>query len=246
MKVLVVQNSALGTFGAFGDAIERRYRASIKTIRPDHLSFDTVDSYDADLFVLLGSRRGVYETDVSWIAQEADFAKRLIRDGRPLLGICFGAQIIATALGGHVSPTGRRHAGWLTNDIADRPIWGGEWFCWHRDEIDLPTGVSVLARSRATIQAFRTASAIGIQFHPEVTEGMIAAFIEAGVSVSTANRRRASLGLLWRQIPHPCIRHRSGCPTSAGCLVAWVVTAMRRAEFDLFIIVTIGNISWSR
>jgi hypothetical protein len=86
MKVLVVQNSALGTFGAFGDAIERRYRASIKTIRPDHLSFDTVDSYDADLFVLLGSRRGVYETDVSWIAQEADFAKRLIRDGSSASG----------------------------------------------------------------------------------------------------------------------------------------------------------------
>jgi GMP synthase (glutamine-hydrolysing) len=179
MKVLVVQNSALGTFGAFGEAIERRYRASIKTIRPDHLSFDTVGSYDADLFVLLGSRRGVYETDISWIAQEADFAKRLIRDARPLLGICFGAQIIATALGGHVSPTGRRHVGWLTNDIADKPIWGGEWFRWHRDEIDLPTGVSVLARSRATIQAFCTTSAIGIQFHPEVTEGMIEAFIEA-------------------------------------------------------------------
>jgi GMP synthase (glutamine-hydrolysing) len=179
MKVLVVQNSALGTFGAFGDAIERRYRASIKTIRPDHLSFDTVDSYDADLFVLLGSRRGVYETNVSWIVQEADFAKRLIRDGRPLLGICFGAQIIATALGGHVSPTGRRHVGWLTNDIADKPIWGGEWFRWHSDEIDLPTGVSVLAQSGSTIQAFCTASTIGIQFHPEVTEGMIEAFIEA-------------------------------------------------------------------
>lgn len=136
-----------------------------------------------ELFVLLGSPQGAYDTHVSWIAEEIAFARRLIEHDRPLLGICFGSQVIATALGGRVAPTGRFDAGWLANDEATKPIWGGQWFRWHGDAVDLPSAVDVMARSGSIVQAFRARRTLGVQFHPEIAERAVRNWVESDSAV---------------------------------------------------------------
>lgn len=100
MKVLVVQNCCQhGDFGEVGWSLRRRYRAVFDVVRPQKRSLATISPDDAELFVLLGSPHGAYDTHINWIPEEIAFARRLIEHDRPLLGICFGSQVIATALG---------------------------------------------------------------------------------------------------------------------------------------------------
>lgn len=113
MKVLVIQNDAKGDIGAVGHLLEERHGAEVQSIAPQHRSLDEVHPEAADLFIILGSPHSVYEEGIAWIAQEIALARRLIAADRPLFGICFGAQILATALGGAVRSTGQQHFGWL-------------------------------------------------------------------------------------------------------------------------------------
>src|SRR5207244_1467801 len=94
-----------------------------------------------DLIVPLGSVRGVYERDVigSWIDREVDMLRTAHAAGVPLFGICFGAQSITAALGGHVEKAPSHEIGWYhyDTDVPDA-IPSGPWFTWHGDRCVLP------------------------------------------------------------------------------------------------------------
>lgn len=100
---------------------------------------------DADGWLITGSRHGTYE-DHDWIAPLEALIRDIIASGRPLVGICFGHQIIAQALGGRVEKVAR---GWsvgrTTYDTATGPL---TLDAWHQDQIvALPEGARVLAES---------------------------------------------------------------------------------------------------
>jgi GMP synthase-like glutamine amidotransferase len=93
----------------------------------------------------------------------------------PVLGICFGAQALAAALGGSVRKLEKPEVGWVTvtsNDAERVP--GGPWLAWHEDGFTLPPLAYELAANAFGSQAFCHRHHLGVQFHPEVTAAIVA------------------------------------------------------------------------
>lgn len=175
MKVLVIENSPKAPLGLFGDHLMGRLGATLAVIGPEAVPEAPGDE---DLVVTLGSPSGVYEA-APWMLRQRDFLARAIAADRPVIGICFGAQIIAAAIGGSVAPFGRRFAGWIANAESAGPVWRGPWVRWHGDHLTLPDGVEVLARDQGTVQAFQHRRAVGVQFHPEASEAIVESWARA-------------------------------------------------------------------
>lgn len=136
---------------------------------------------DADLLVVLGGPVGVYDQeDYPFLKDEIDVVRARLLAGRPVLGICLGAQIMAVALGAQVYP-GRngKELGWsalsLTEAGMRSPLAalapGQPVLHWHGDTFDLPEGAVLLAGSRRyPHQAFAWGGhALALQFHVEAT-----------------------------------------------------------------------------
>ncbi len=126
---------------------------------------------DADLLVVLGSPGSVADGFCS-PADEAEITQ--VRDWveaeRPYLGICFGSQVLARALGGSVERMRSTDRGWMTlaSDEADQAVFAGPWMVWHEDGLTAPATARVRARSGKADQVFSYRRAWGIQFHPEL------------------------------------------------------------------------------
>lgn len=131
-----------------------------------------------DLLVPLGSRWSVYDhaNIGTWIEEELDLIREADRRGVPVLGVCFGGQLLAEALGGNVRPAPFEEIGWLEIDPApgvDLPFATGPWFQWHLDVFEPPADATLLATSPAGAQAFRLRRNLALQFHPEVDTAVL-------------------------------------------------------------------------
>lgn len=177
-RVLIVRNSETAPEGGFGAWLADR-GARVTVVTGEALPGREAEAHAADLVVLLGSPRGAYETEVPWIAAQRGIARRLAEAGRPIIGICFGAQMLAAATGGEAAPIGggRSFLGVFANEEASDPIWRGPFVRWHGDHITPPPGAKVLARDGGTVQVFRQANRLGVQFHPEATPAIVAGWV---------------------------------------------------------------------
>jgi len=125
--------------------------------------------------VALGSEASAYDDAVPWLAAERTALDRALAAGVPVLGICFGAQHLARALGGTAGPAVRPEVGWLEIETFEPAVVPpGPWLQWHRDAFTVPPGAELLARSDVSAQAFRHGPHLGVQFHPEVTAAVVA------------------------------------------------------------------------
>jgi len=151
--------------------------------------FSCHDLTRPDLVIMMGGPMGIYEQDAHpWIGcQMRRLAQRLDAD-RPTLGVCFGAQMIAAALGARVYPGGAREIGFhpITVHADDSPLRhvdGVPLLHWHADTFDLPQNVELLASSHVYAhQAFaRGRNLLALQFHGEMGEDpRFDAWIEQG------------------------------------------------------------------
>lgn len=140
------------------------------------------ESYDA-VFILGGAMHVDQAEEHPWLRDEDELLKRLLGKEVPLFGVCLGSQLIAKAAGAHVGPAPRDEVGWLevelTSAAADDPVLAVvpqkfTAFQWHSYAFELPPGATALARNDVGLQAFRLGEfAWGIQFHAEVTQGII-------------------------------------------------------------------------
>lgn len=145
---------------------------------PDELRLDGVD-----VVMPLGSVWSVTDRGSNaWIERELDLLHEAITDEIPVLGVCFGGQELAAALGGAVERARRPELGWVAIDSDDAGVPAGPWFSWHKDELFVPDGVDVVATNESGVQAFRSGPHLGVQFHPEVTLEIIEFWCKEGAS----------------------------------------------------------------
>jgi len=132
-----------------------------------------------DLLIVMGGPMSANDEDkLPWLVSEKQFIREAIHMGKPVLGICLGAQLIAGAAGARVYRNHAKEIGWLpVHGIPseDRVIFrfpsSLKVFHWHGETFDLPFGAIRLAKSEACEnQAFQIGqSVIGLQFHLETT-----------------------------------------------------------------------------
>ncbi|MFW5919359.1 MAG: type 1 glutamine amidotransferase [Halanaeroarchaeum sp.] len=170
--------------GSIGDTpAERNFRrevdAPIDTYKvsegdlPPSPSGTGADEWPYDAAIISGSQASVYD-DEAWIDDAKAWVREAIDASIPVLGVCWGHQLIASALGGTVEYQGRYEIGYRSIEIvADDPLFEGigrEFVAFetHSDGVtELPAGATVLAENDCTVQSFRIDSAYGVQFHPE-------------------------------------------------------------------------------
>jgi GMP synthase-like glutamine amidotransferase len=171
MRVLVVANREDPETGYIGDALGA-WGAVFEQVWRDDLDATWPEIGAHDLVLTLGSEWSVYWPErAGEVDREARFLRTSVDSGVRVLGICYGAQILAHALGGSVERApGGGELGWylVETDVPDQ-IPAGPYLQWHADRIVAPPGAVELARSSVGLQAFRTGSALGVQFHPETT-----------------------------------------------------------------------------
>ena len=131
-----------------------------------------------DLLVVMGSIESVTDGSVPWIRPERDLVAGAVDHGVPVLGVCFGGQLLAQVLGGTVSRAVRPEVGWGRLDTVDPDrVPAGPWLDWHEDAFTCPPGAEPVARTDVSLHAFVQGPHTGLQFHPEVTRAVVEAWI---------------------------------------------------------------------
>jgi len=143
---------------------------------------------DADAFIITGSSSSVTER-TPWMHRAEGLVREIAVAGTPLLGLCFGHQLIAHALGGEVgkNPRGREIGTVRLRRVANDPLFGRlpRTFDVHASHVDsvtrLPRGATVLATTELEpVAAFRIASSIwAVQFHPEFDADVMRGYLHA-------------------------------------------------------------------
>jgi GMP synthase-like glutamine amidotransferase len=137
----------------------------------------------------LGAEQSVARSKEPWIAPQLAFLREAHEAGIPVLGLCFGGQALAAALGGEVRAAPAPEIGWLELESLDGgAVAPGPWFAWHEDTFTLPPGAVELARSPACPHAFRVGKSVGLQFHPEVTPEIVEGWVRGGRDTLNENR----------------------------------------------------------
>lgn len=183
-EVWVLQHAPAETLGTITDALEdRKVTARYVRIFQRDAVPQRMDGRSG--LVVMGGPLGVYEQErYPFLKEEVRLIKEALSEGKPVLGICLGSQLLASALEGLVSRGHRKEIGWhpvrLTEDGKEDMLFHGversfTAYHWHGDVFELPRGAVALASSdRTQHQAFRFgANAYGLLFHLEVTENMV-------------------------------------------------------------------------
>jgi GMP synthase (glutamine-hydrolysing) len=172
MKYQVIQHVPFETSGLLGEEIRRRGH-QLQTTALYHGEL-LPSATDFDMLIIMGGPMSVHdEEQYPWLLAEKELIGDAIRQGKKVLGICLGAQLIAEVCGGRVYPAAGKEIGWWPVKWAEAPETIE--FHWHGETFDLPPGAELLASTDVCInQAFRIGDRVlGVQFHPEVTEEIL-------------------------------------------------------------------------
>jgi GMP synthase-like glutamine amidotransferase len=147
--------------------------AVVDTLRIDE-DDRLVDPRQYDLIVSLGSEFAAFDDSIPFVPREALLFEDAIEGDVPILGLCFGGQMLSRVLGGRVYRSEKCEIGWLPVRSNDPDLVSeGPWFQWHFDVFTAPPGADVLAVTDIGAQAFVAGRSLGLQFHPEVTPAIM-------------------------------------------------------------------------
>jgi GMP synthase-like glutamine amidotransferase len=166
-RVLLIEHERATPAGLVAEWLDGR-RADVHAVPIDEgATPDPLDSYD--LIVALGSEFSAYDDHLPWLGKELELMRKASNADIPILGICFGGQLLARALGGDVFRAAEAEIGWFDVESAQGDlIAGGPWFQWHFDTFTVPMAATRLAHNHVGPQAFTHGRSLGVQFHPEV------------------------------------------------------------------------------
>jgi GMP synthase (glutamine-hydrolysing) len=148
------------------------------------------EASEVDMLIIMGGPMDVFDYHVHpWMGDEIEWVREFVHSGKPVLGICLGAQIIATALGEEVYPGPHREIGW--HNLQFFPALGDfkifkdlpttrKVFHWHGDTFNIPEGATRIAASQAfPNQGFIfELKVVALQFHLELTPDSLKELVE--------------------------------------------------------------------
>jgi len=179
LPVLVVLHQENSTPGRVGNALRALgYTLDVRRPRFGDALPQSLDDHAGA--VIFGGPMSANDPD-DYVGREIDWIEIPLREERPFLGICLGAQMLAKQLGARVAPhpQGLTQIGYYpvrptAAGLARCPGWPSHVYHWHREGFDLPEGTELLAEGDDfPVQAFRCGHAFGFQFHPDVTYAMM-------------------------------------------------------------------------
>ena len=170
-----------------------------------------------DLLVVMGGEMNIYQyRDWPWLRAEREFIESALAQGKRVIGICLGAQLIADALGARVFQNVEHELGWLPVTWTDeaRAAFPGlpastTVLHWHGDTFELPAGATRLAASEGCPeQGFVIANkCLALQFHLEVDPTLVKEFVE-GQGEWPAGRYVQTRDAILREAVSHCDRNR--------------------------------------
>jgi GMP synthase-like glutamine amidotransferase len=153
-------------------------------------SGDALPSRDSfDLLVVMGGEMNIYQyRQWPWLKPERELIEAVLAAGKPVIGICLGAQLIADALGSRVTQNAKIELGWqpitFTPEarafLPDLPETATV-LHWHEDTFELPEGATRLATSAACSEQGYVipGKCLGLQFHMEVDANLAVQFVHS-------------------------------------------------------------------
>jgi len=180
---------------------------------------------DIDWLIIMGGPMGIYDEDkYPWLLSEKNYIEKAVVQGKIVLGICLGAQLIADVLGAKIYPNKHKEIGWFpiqkTRETAQTRLADFlppqiDAFHWHGDTFDIPEGAIHIAKSKACEnQGFiYDDHVVSLQFHLETTEQSAkelidnckddikeGPFIQSSVEILSDKKRFARINLLMNEL----------------------------------------------
>lgn len=186
MRVQVLEHVTFEGVGSIEGWLRAR-GADVRYTRFHEPGHALPDARELDLVIAMGGPMSVNdEATLPWLKAEKQFLRDAIAADVAVLGVCLGAQLIASALGARVQPNARKEIGWF--DVRATPAPDTfrfpdrlSAFHWHGETFEVPPGAQRLASSVACPnQAFQLGTnVVGVQFHLETTPQSLDAMIGA-------------------------------------------------------------------
>ena len=208
MNILAIRHIHFEDLGTW-ESVLAAQQHRICYIEAPLADFAALDAEADDLVVVLGAPIGAYdEAAYPFLQHELDFVQRRLNSGKPLLGVCLGAQIIARLLGAKVAPMGVKEIGFAPiRAAADSPLAaldGETVLHWHGDRFEIPSAATRIAGSEVCDnQAFQVRrNVLGLQFHLEADPKRIESWLvghagelaQAGIAPSQIRADAARFG----------------------------------------------------
>lgn len=178
MKALILQHEEPTPPGYLAEWLTEQ-GADVDVFRID-LEEELPDPREYDMIASLGSEFAAFDDSKPFIPREAKLLREALDADVPVLGLCFGGQLLARVAGGKSFRNEQAEIGWQKVESKDTDLVPeGPWFNWHFDSFTLPPGAELIAESEAGPQAYRIGRSLGLQFHPEVTPEIMDSWVKA-------------------------------------------------------------------
>jgi GMP synthase-like glutamine amidotransferase len=190
MRALLVQHDHVTASGPVGDRLRERgfeideiLVVTEENFENPNVEFEFPDVSQYDLVIPMGAPWGAWDDACigRWLTPELEWIRNTIEADIPVLGICFGGQLIARALGGTVARGVKSEIGWTAIHSDNTAlVSNGPWFQFHYDQWTMPEGAVEIARNPVAPQAFTYGRSLAVQFHPELNTAILTGWLDQG------------------------------------------------------------------